>query len=494
MTKDGDWLTPKVMGRLFLFKPPLLIWLSALSIRVFGLSLFAVRLPALVMGAAGAAALFAWAARARSLAAGVLAAGILVLSPFWQTFSRLCYTDVLASSFTALALVGVAFDPQIDNLRTRIAFGGLGAASVLTKSVTGALPFVVLLLYCLASPREHRPRSASIVEVMLTAAVILAPWHIYQAVVHPQWFWADYVQVQLLGVGLRSDGNGMFDRFILYYLRRLVEMDPVLAALAVAGLAGAWPVVRSRRRPAALLAICWTAVTVVALCAFQAKNLPYLVLLLPPLCILGAMCGPGLLDRRGAITACAVAVIFLTKAAANGQPWSLRPAAPPLDGAKAMRAYYDLHREAELIAVEPDDQFYSATIPLPHVRYCFLDPSGWVPRFAPHYVPLGISLTAEQFAALPTLLPQFEERLRNWGLNSPEPIGTAITIHAPSELAVIVRARPESDFYLPSAWLAVAGDTERTHQLVRYSTGRAFLLSRVARQRTQPLPAIPTRW
>ena len=76
-----------------------------------------------------------------------------------------------------------------------------------------------------------------------------------------------------------------------------------------------------------------------------------------------------------------------------------------------MRAYYDLHREAELIVVEGDDEFYSATLPLPHVRYCFLDQRGWTQRFAPHYVYLGITLTAEQFAALPAGLAEFEERL-----------------------------------------------------------------------------------
>src|SRR5579864_8513475 len=113
MTQDGDWMTPKLLGRLFLFKPPLLIWLSALSIRLFGLSLLSVRLPALVLGAAGTAAVFAWSARARSVTAGVLAAGVLLCSPFWQTFSRLCFTDVLYTSFAALALAGAAFDPAL---------------------------------------------------------------------------------------------------------------------------------------------------------------------------------------------------------------------------------------------------------------------------------------------------------------------------------------------------------------------------------------------
>jgi 4-amino-4-deoxy-L-arabinose transferase-like glycosyltransferase len=205
MAKDGDWLTPKLMGRLFLFKPPLLIWRSALSIRIFGLSLFAVRLPALVLGAAGVAAAFAWAARARSLTAGVLAAGVLLCSPFWQTFSRLCYTDVPASSFAVLALVMVVFDPQLNSLRTRVGFGCLGAASVLTKSVAGARPFATLFLYSIAMPAERRTKLLRLAQVLFVAVMVSAPWHVYQALVHPLWFWAGYVQVQSVGMGLRSE-------------------------------------------------------------------------------------------------------------------------------------------------------------------------------------------------------------------------------------------------------------------------------------------------
>jgi hypothetical protein len=159
-----------------------------------------------------------------------------------------------------------------------------------------------------------------------------------------------------------------------------------------------------------------------------------------------------------------------------------------------MRVYYDLHRDAELIAVQPDDEFYSANIPLPHVRYSLLDPEGVARRLGPHYAFLGILLTPQQFVNLPALLPEFERRLRDWGLNSTEPIGSNIMLSAPSDVADIVHARPESDFYLPSAWLTQIPDPERDHDLMRYSADRVFLLSRRAGQRAQPIPAIPAHW
>ena len=421
--------------------------------------------------------------------------GILLLSTFWQTFSRVCLTDVPASSFAALALAGVAFDAQLVHRRTRVLFGVMGAASVLSKSAAGMLPFAALILFCVLTSRANRAKFANVAESVLIAGVLVAPWYVYQAAVHPEWLWSDYFKTQLISTGLHWDRNSIVrDSHIVYYLRRLIEMDSAVLALAAVGLAGGLRIVRLRRSPATLLAACWVAVAVAALCAFQAANLPYVALVLPSLCVFGAVCGPGFVDRRPAITACVLGILFFAKIAVSGQPWSLRPTAPPLTGAKAMREYYDLNRDAELISIDPDDEFYSLTIPLPRVRYCVLDPTGVLQRYVPHYLPLGIIVTSDQFINLPRLVPQFEKQLHTWGVDSQEPIGTTITMSAPSEVSDLVNARPESDFYLPVRWLDVIDGPERAHQLVRYSSERIFLLSRAAKPRAQPVPVIPLHW
>ena len=493
MARHGGWLTPTFMGRLFLFKPPLLIWLTAFSIKVCGLSLFSVRLPSLLSGAAGIAAVFLWGARAGSAVAGVLAAGFLLLTPFWQILSRICLTDIPAAAFATLALVAVVFDPQFKHARTPVAFGALGAASVLTKSVAGALPFATLAMYYLLSPRDSRPPLTRLAAAFAVAAAIAAPWHIYQASIHPRWFWADYVQVQLLGVGLRSQTSALFSKSPVYYLSRLARMDPVFCIFALASLFGAMRIRQLRTEPSTLLAFCGTVVSVAALCVFQAKHLPYLAFLLPPLCVVGALCGPAML-RRPAVVASLIVVLFSVKAFAGGHSWSLRPATPPMEGARAMREYYRLGRDVELISVEGDDEFYSATLPLPRVRYCLLDPSGNAARTFGHYAQLGILLTADQFTDLPDLLPQFQDSLRAWGLNSTEPVGSMIVLQTPSEIAKVIHSSPERDFYLPASWAAPVADIAQTHDVVQSAAGKIFLLSRSSRPRQQPIPTIPARW
>jgi len=474
MVNGVDWTTPHVAGRLFLLKPPLLIWLTALSIRCFGFGLFAIRLPAILFGAAGVAAIFAWAARARSLAAASLAAGVLLASPFWQTCSRVALTDVLCASSAALALSFVAFDPQLLRRRTRLAFAILGAASILAKSVAGVLPFAALLLCWALCPRERRPKIAALAEIALVSAVLTAPWYSYQIFVHPKWFWAENIQSQLLSTGVHWDRNSVIRNLpVVYYLKRLVQMDPAALLLGAATLMGIF----RPRDPLRLLALCWAATSVAALCLFQAASLPYLALVLPAICVAGAICGPKVFDKPG-VAASVVGLLFLVKAAAVGQPWSMRPSAPPVPGAMAMLSYSEMHRERSLISVDPDDEFVSLTLPIRGVRYCVLDTTGILGRFAPYLVQLGVLINTQEFLRLAELRPEYEKRLKEWGVDSGEAIASTIVMNAPLEISAIVNVNPDADFYLPTRWLGLIADPERSHTLFRYSQDRVFLLAR----------------
>ncbi len=123
-----------------------------------------------------------------------------------------------------------------------------------------------------------------------------------------------------------------------------------------------------------------------------------------------------------------------------------------------------------------------------------VDPSHPLATGKPYYVALGIVLTRDEFLALPALQATYERRLREWGENSAEPIGTAIMLNVPADLTAVVRARPASDFYLPAGWSDVIAQAEPTHRVYRYSADRAFLLSRIAGSRKEPLPPVPARW
>ena len=121
-------------------------------------------------------------------------------------------------------------------------------------------------------------------------------------------------------------------------------------------------------------------------------------------------------------TVAALALAFIWKLAARDPVWSLSySTSQPLAASPLLRSYADRGRSNELILVDTDDEFYSSTLPLPKVRYCFRDPDNVTVRYAPYYVDLGITVTTAVFDDLSRWEPLFRDRLRAWGLNSASP-------------------------------------------------------------------------
>jgi 4-amino-4-deoxy-L-arabinose transferase-like glycosyltransferase len=113
MASDGNWLTPQFLGRYALYKPPLLYWLSAASMKIAGFSTAALRAPSIVSGALTIALLFAWIWSARSLAAALSSALLLMSNREFFTLSRTATMDSLLLLWTVAAVLVLARDPAM---------------------------------------------------------------------------------------------------------------------------------------------------------------------------------------------------------------------------------------------------------------------------------------------------------------------------------------------------------------------------------------------
>src|SRR5690348_11005272 len=250
MAHDGGWLTPRVLGRYLMQKPPLLLWLSGTALKIFGRSLWALRWPALAAAVFAVTLVFSWMRRERSWVAACIAAILLLSNPLWHIFARLCYTDMLWTAAMTAAIAILAANPRLDTRFALCGFAVAVSASVMVKSVAGLLPLAVLGLLWLVGRGADRPAFA---RVALAAAIVLmlvAPWHIYQLAAHRQWFWADYVQTQLLGFGFRPPIATSADAAPLFYAKRLWLTDPVLIVLLLIGLPA---LIRDRQKKGTLL-------------------------------------------------------------------------------------------------------------------------------------------------------------------------------------------------------------------------------------------------
>ncbi|MHB1083028.1 MAG: ArnT family glycosyltransferase [Prosthecobacter sp.] len=171
----GDWFTPHLNGIPHFQKPPLLYWLTALSLKVFGIHEWAARLP-IVLAALGTLALTAWLAR-MLLGAGMQRAAVLVLAATggFYALARVLTPDMLLTFWITAAIACVVRRYQSDGAGWGVAFFLAMGMGFMTK---GPMALVVPLCAALGlrwgTPRLERPRLPWVLG--LAATLTLGLW------------------------------------------------------------------------------------------------------------------------------------------------------------------------------------------------------------------------------------------------------------------------------------------------------------------------------
>ncbi|TLX78309.1 hypothetical protein E9993_01125 [Labilibacter sediminis] len=106
MFESGDWMTPHIKGSPYLHKPHLMFWLSSLSFHVFGLSLFAFKLPTLLFSIGSVYALYKMTKLYYGKQVGELAALLYATCEMMFLYHNDLHTDAL---LTANVVIGVSF-------------------------------------------------------------------------------------------------------------------------------------------------------------------------------------------------------------------------------------------------------------------------------------------------------------------------------------------------------------------------------------------------
>ena len=471
---EGHWLTPAYLGRYALNKPPLSQWAAAAAVRMAGPSAWALRAPSLAAAALTVMLVFLMVRRSRSVLAATGAALILCFSHLFYVFSRLCMTDMLLAFWTTAAIFFLLRDPALRRRSSCAALALCAGAAIMTKGAAGVLPLLALLIHVAVAGPDLRPRAGRIIAVFAAAAAAALPWHLYQLAVHPRWFVAEYILTQHLSVGVTAPPQYSNENHLLFYGRRLLEMDPLLTLAGVVALVFA---LRRRREHSALLG--WAAAVVAALFLFRFRSGTYLLPLLPPLAALSGWALGSLSRAKQQVAIVLLLVSALIKTTSASPMWNIplganseRSAAPGLD------RYCGWNRTNELILVDSDDQFYSAALPLAKVRYVYtVAPAAAGAKPLPiDFDWLGISVTTAQFAQIENWRPVFRARLESFQLHSDQAIATVIWAHSARELVDLIQAHPESDFSISEALVRElpAGDA---HVATPAGAGRVFLLA-----------------
>jgi 4-amino-4-deoxy-L-arabinose transferase-like glycosyltransferase len=180
MARDGDLVTTTFLGTIDYYntKPPLNVWLIALSFKAFGMSLVSLRLASVASAWLTVAVLLAWTRRCLGPTLA-LAAGVVLATSFGFIYvhsGRTAETDAL---FTLLVLLTVVtLWSERHHPWNRLWLGPLAAATFLLRGVAVLMPLAIVLAVLVGDREKRRPGWLPSIGAIVLFIVPAAAWGI----------------------------------------------------------------------------------------------------------------------------------------------------------------------------------------------------------------------------------------------------------------------------------------------------------------------------
>jgi 4-amino-4-deoxy-L-arabinose transferase-like glycosyltransferase len=183
MAQSGDFLVPRLFGALYPDKPPLAVWLSAASYKVFGETEVSGRLPHLVLAASSCVLILLLGARLYGLPGGAYASLCLSTSMLFVVYGRFFMTDAALVFFTLLTITCLLAVLEGRNGSLPVVVGGVSLAlALLAKGPIGYLPPCLFAAgYWLGHRRLPTSVLVRIAALFTASAVVGFPWFIATA-------------------------------------------------------------------------------------------------------------------------------------------------------------------------------------------------------------------------------------------------------------------------------------------------------------------------
>jgi 4-amino-4-deoxy-L-arabinose transferase-like glycosyltransferase len=292
MVATGDWVTPRLDGVKYLEKPPLLYWMSAVSISVLGRNDIAYRLPTWLFGILGCVLVYGAGRRFYGRAAGRLAALVLATSPLYWWLSGFLVIDMVVSvAMTGTLLAFLLASREPDPRRQRALLAGMyfaAALATLAKGLIGILlPGLVVLVWTVltkAWPFVRRALSLWGIGLFLLVAV---PWHVVAEVRNPGFANFYFIHEQILRFSTTvHDRTGPWWYFVPVLAFGMLPWIALLPRTARA----VWIEWRARAAgyEVELFLTLWAALIFLFFSASQSKLPTYVLPVWPPLALLFA--------------------------------------------------------------------------------------------------------------------------------------------------------------------------------------------------------------
>ena len=202
MAESGNYLEPKLIheGVLMNFegKPPLCFQAGAVACRIFGVNLFAVRLPSFLFAAGLLAVLYGVVRRVKGESVAQLGVLLALSSPIFFLYSGMCMTDMaLAFCVCSAVFAYMLFDHETVRRGKKLASIGFFAALALGMLVKGPVALVMaglpVFLFVLLGKRWRDLANHAWGLGFATFFLIAAPWYVLMQRANPDFLYYFFV-------------------------------------------------------------------------------------------------------------------------------------------------------------------------------------------------------------------------------------------------------------------------------------------------------------
>jgi 4-amino-4-deoxy-L-arabinose transferase len=182
MVTSGDWLIPRLAGEPHLTKPPVTYWLLAVSMKLFGFSENAVRLPGALAFSLTVFVTICFGWRMGAFRTGILAGILQAISPLAFFGGHVVTTDIFVCLFALMYLWAMwsainANDQQRARSWSLLMYSSL-AVAFLTKGPPALLPALAAVIFLICRRKQISWRRLFFVPGIALFLLISASWYL----------------------------------------------------------------------------------------------------------------------------------------------------------------------------------------------------------------------------------------------------------------------------------------------------------------------------
>lgn len=203
MVATKDYLTPRLNGIKYFEKPPLFYWLQAASIKIFGVTDFAVSIVNALMALGSVLCIYFTSRKLYGRLSAIFASLIFATSGLVVALTRAITLDVTLTFFLTVTFCSFLLATQLPLGKKRSLYLWISyifvALAVMTKGLVGIIFPGVLLLNWLTIFGEWRNlKTYHLASGVMIFLLITLPWHILVQLKNPEFFRFYFIEQHFL--------------------------------------------------------------------------------------------------------------------------------------------------------------------------------------------------------------------------------------------------------------------------------------------------------